>query len=286
MCAQKPHESFRACGQCEPCRKLARGNHPDFIFVEPETQKIKIDQIRRIMHQAHFRPIAHRRRWVLLNESDCMNENAQNSLLRTLEEPPEDTHFILINHSLERLLPTIRSRCQSIRFAPLKTQEVQAVFQMLGVKSEDMAHLIALSHGSPGHGYQCTQEEIFEIRQEILTILSKSPHISQEGQRRWNFLLLAQKLGGHKNLQPIILEIMQSFYRDLALYQLGIEHAEMANQDFLGEYEPLKNVPLENQWESYAIISQMFSDFRFNTHSELTFNQGFLQLNGTTHEQR
>jgi hypothetical protein len=79
---------------------------------------------------------------------------------------------------------------------------------------------------------------------------------------------------------------MQSFYRDLALYQLGIEHAEMANQDFLGEYEPLKNVPLENQWESYAIISQMFSDFRFNTHSELTFNQGFLQLNGTTHEQR
>src|SRR5262249_51292640 len=107
------------CGECEPCNKIERGLHPDYLVVLPDGAFIKIAQVRQVTARAAYRPHEGRVRVVVLDPADAMNLEAANALLKTLEEPPADTHFVLCSAAPERLPVTVRSRCQRGRFARL-----------------------------------------------------------------------------------------------------------------------------------------------------------------------
>ena len=101
-----------ACGVCPTCARIARGVHPDVLLVEPgETGSIKIDSVRDIIDRAAYRPFEGRRRVVIIDEADALVAAAQNALLKTLEEPPPSSVFMLITSRPDMLLPTVRSRC-------------------------------------------------------------------------------------------------------------------------------------------------------------------------------
>lgn len=109
------------CGQCEDCRMLEGSFHPDLFIVEPPEEGsgvIKVEAIRQITARAGLRPLRAARKVFVIDSSERMNEIAQNALLKTLEEPPGDTVFILIAYAMENLLPTIRSRTQLFNFLP------------------------------------------------------------------------------------------------------------------------------------------------------------------------
>ena len=109
-----------ACGECASCRRIARGVHPDVIVVEPgETGAIKIEQLRDVIDRSQYRPFEGRRRVVIINEADAAGADAQSALLKTLEEPPSASLFILISSIPDALLPTVLSRCPRLRFGPL-----------------------------------------------------------------------------------------------------------------------------------------------------------------------
>jgi DNA polymerase-3 subunit delta' len=105
-----------ACGACRPCRQLEQGHSPDLLIVEPQGAKIKIEQIRALGPQTQFGPAEFRWRFILVDEAEKMTEPAANSFLKLLEEPAENTAFILLTFNESALLPTLVSRCQRIKF--------------------------------------------------------------------------------------------------------------------------------------------------------------------------
>ena len=109
-----------ACGECAPCRRISRRVHADVLFIEPgETGSIKIDQIRDAIERSAYRPFEGRRRVVIIDEADAVVSEAQNALLKTLEEPPPASIFVLVTSRPDTLLITVRSRCQRLRFGRL-----------------------------------------------------------------------------------------------------------------------------------------------------------------------
>ena len=162
-----------ACGQCRPCHKIEAGNHPDVLEVRTEAEMarakrwepaggktpskfIVVDQVRDVVeHRLALRRFEGRRRFVILDPADRMNPQAQNALLKTLEEPPPETTLVLVSSSPDALLPTIRSRCLRVPFAPLPEALIAARLTAPGVSKvpltpADARFLAALSGGSLG----------------------------------------------------------------------------------------------------------------------------------------
>jgi DNA polymerase-3 subunit delta' len=107
-----------ACGQCSACVRVARGVHPDVLIVEPgDSGAIKIEQVRDIVDRTAYRPFEGRRRVVIVDDAHTVMSAAQNALLKTLEEPPSSSMFILVTPLPDLLLPTVRSRLIRLSFA-------------------------------------------------------------------------------------------------------------------------------------------------------------------------
>jgi len=105
------------CGRCVACRRIARGVHPDVLVIEPgDSGAIKIDQIREAIDRAGYRPFEGKRRVVIVDPADALAPAAQNALLKTLEEPPAASVFILLTATPDVLLATVRSRCIRLAF--------------------------------------------------------------------------------------------------------------------------------------------------------------------------
>ncbi len=116
-----------ACGSCKACDRIARGVHPDVLIVEPgDSGSIKIEQIRDVNDRVGYRPFEGRRRAVIVDEADALVPQAQNALLKTLEEPPPSSVFILVTARPDALLPTVRSRCIRLWFAESGSREIDA----------------------------------------------------------------------------------------------------------------------------------------------------------------
>ena len=149
--------------------------HPDFMLIEPEDGKsIKIEQIRYLQEKIAEKPIMSDKKVYIINNSDSMTTEAQNCLLKTLEEPPEYAIMILVLSNENKLLTTIKSRCTKIAFQPLTQEEVAQYFSSnhLEVPNETM---LKICNGSIGKAIQM-QEEIVQY-EKIDTIFQ---HIQQE----------------------------------------------------------------------------------------------------------
>jgi DNA polymerase-3 subunit delta' len=107
-----------SCGVCSACTRIARGIHPDVLVLEPgENGSIRIEQVREVIDRAAYRPFEGKRRVVIVDQADRLVPAAQNALLKTLEEPPSSSVFILVTAHADVLLPTVRSRCIRLWFA-------------------------------------------------------------------------------------------------------------------------------------------------------------------------
>ena len=126
-------ETVDACGRCAACKRISRGVHPDVLIVEPgDSGSIKIEQVRDIVDRAAYRPFEGRRRAVIIDQADSLVPAAQNALLKTLEEPPPSSVFMLITARPDMLLPTVVSRCPRLRFRPLDPHDIAAAMVKRG----------------------------------------------------------------------------------------------------------------------------------------------------------
>jgi DNA polymerase-3 subunit delta' len=118
-------DSRDACGTCAACTRIDRGVHPDVLVVDSsDSGSIKVDQIRDVIDRAVFRPFEGRRRVVIIDNADTMIAASQNALLKTLEEPPPSSIFILVTTRPDMLLPTVQSRCPRLRFQSAEREAV------------------------------------------------------------------------------------------------------------------------------------------------------------------
>lgn len=146
-----------ACGRCRACGKVARGSQPDLLTVDVEEGKkeISVDQVRaEIVAHMKYSPYEARRRVVLISAADDLSASAANSLLKSMEEPGANTHFVLVSSEAHRLLPTIRSRCQEVRFAPLTDETVVEILVSRGTPEDDARRAALFAGGSVGRALQ------------------------------------------------------------------------------------------------------------------------------------
>ena len=154
------------CGECESCRLCAAGSHPDWIDVklEPDRREIVVDQIRALIHSVGLTARFGRYKVVIVESAELMNRHAANTLLKTLEEPPGATVFVLVSSNSAQLLPTIRSRCQTIDF-PVPDPGIALEWLRDRVPNPDSA--LAVAHGAPVRAVVMSSEGLIELRSEL-----------------------------------------------------------------------------------------------------------------------
>ena len=125
--------------KCDSCIKFDSGNHPDFEIIEPDGKSIKIDQIRNLQQNIANKPIISKNKIFIINNADTMTEESQNCLLKTLEEPPKYGIIFLIVSNESKMLPTIKSRCVTLKFNKIEKEEIEKKFPDL---SEEQIELL------------------------------------------------------------------------------------------------------------------------------------------------
>ena len=118
------------CHTCDSCIKFESENHPDFLCIEPDGKSIKIEQIRAMQEKVYEKPINGERKVYILNDAEKMTQEAQNCLLKTLEEPPEYIVIILITSNENKVLNTIKSRCMKLYFNNLSNADIEKVLKV------------------------------------------------------------------------------------------------------------------------------------------------------------
>ena len=151
------------CGECEACRLCAAGSHPDWIDVtlEKDRREIVVDQVRDLIHSVGLTARFGRYKAVIVDPAERMNRHAANTLLKTLEEPPGATVFLLVSSSPALLLATIRSRCQMIDFP---AAEPGAALEWLRGRVPDPAAALALARGAPIRAVELFEEGLIDVR--------------------------------------------------------------------------------------------------------------------------
>jgi DNA polymerase III subunit delta' len=144
-------EPLCGCNQCSSCRRVLSRAHPDVHWVAPEGSVIAVDAIRDgVIPEATRSPFEGRYKVFVLEQAELMNEAAQSSLLKTLEEPQPDTVFILLSHDEEEILETIRSRCRIVRLEPTSEKHLVALLEREGAGAETALMAARLSEGDAG----------------------------------------------------------------------------------------------------------------------------------------
>lgn len=223
-----------ACGACKSCDRIARGVHVDVLALEPDDKaSIKIDPVRDVLERCGYRPFEGKRRFVLIRDADTLEPQAQNALLKSLEEPPASTVFILVTSVAGLLLQTVRSRSMRLRFGRLTEDEVTAVltrdFEVDPVEARAAA---ALADGSVARALAQSSEDLAEVRdtaQAFLAQLVGSDDVRQKLEVAK--LLIGAKPERTREEVAVVLRAAQSMLRDLEVLHAGADPRVLANPD-------------------------------------------------------
>lgn len=186
LCETYAGRQLEVCGHCPDCQMVQAGTHPDLFVIAKPADRAEIpvelfigDREHRMQaglcHDISLKPFRGGRRIAIIDDADHLNEEGANCLLKTLEEPPPRSVLILIGTSEQKQLPTIRSRCQVVRFEPLATELVARLLVARGVvDSPDAARSLAeLSGGSVQRGADLADDDLREFRLKLLGLLAQ-----------------------------------------------------------------------------------------------------------------
>jgi DNA polymerase-3 subunit delta' len=193
LCQRVDASELAPCGRCDACIQVLAGTHPDMILVSKPAEKSTIpvaalvgDDNRRmregLCHDISLKAFMGGRKVAIIDDADYLNEEGANCLLKTLEEPPPQSVLILIGTSSDKQLPTIRSRCQTIRFQPLDNEVVARLLETRGLVGDpaEARRLAAISCGSLERALGLAAEELWAFRRQLLAALVKRPLPSVE----------------------------------------------------------------------------------------------------------
>ena len=276
-----------ACGQCIPCRKIARNEHADvrtilresqdpFVKKETRSQFIKIEQTRLMSEQAQFRPYEGRRRVFILDDAEWLRREAANSLLKTLEEPPETSLIILITPKPFALIDTIRSRCLMLSFAPLDASEIERHLLGLEKKPDETRLRARLSGGSIGRAIEIDLAEYREMRDILLELLESLAFSQSSG----SLLSAAEYLGRkiEKDEFERYLEALTVLLGDLLRLKLREGAGSLTNEDVIERLQRIADSVSEEAIIRLADgIADVFRDLPRNINRQLAMEAILIQ---------
>src|SRR6187401_1079303 len=273
-----------ACGKCASCRRIERGVHPDVIVIEPgDMGSIKIEAVRDVVDRAGYRPFEGRRRVVIVDEADAMVPAAQNAMLKTLEEPPSASIFLLVSSLPDALLPTVRSRCPRLRFGPLAPGEVAAALVRDHEYSEVEARAAAVdAEGSVGRALSSKSADLVDARETATRVLQQAARAADPVTRVGTAQGLSPKKGSPMNDRDQLsatLRIMSSVLRDLGLMASQADAAVIANADLRSDLEALsRSYDANRSVRAYAAVDEALAALERNANAKVVANWLVLQL--------
>ncbi len=240
-------QTAEACDKCAACRRADKFNFPkpddrdahkqvifsefpDIGLVVPYNKNILVDAIRDLEKEANFRPYEAKARFFIIDDADKMNDAASNALLKTLEEPQPTTYLFLVTSRPDSLLQTIRSRCQTIRFAPIGAKEIEDKILATEKFSPADAELVArLAAGSIGRALDFDLEKFRAKRETMLNVLrslaGKPDHLA--------LLKTGEEMNDAKNKDDyeFYLETLQTLIHDILTLRHGAAEKNLVNVD-------------------------------------------------------
>jgi DNA polymerase III subunit delta' len=294
LCESPDSDGF-ACGACTSCNWLAQGNHPDFRMVEPEdktedegedvvkaattvnrskkkSRYIVVDQIRALSDLVSLSTHRHGLRVVVLHPAETLNPNAANALLKMLEEPPPATLFVLVTHQLQRLLPTIRSRCHKIAMHMPSRSEAEAWLATQGAKNPEFC--LAQAGGAPLAALEADNDEAVEEVETFVVQLLQGERINPfvaashwakadfstavAALQKWSYDLMSARFSGKVRYYPTRLLSLQEIGKSVDLRLL------LDFQRRLIEARAQASHPLNAELQLEALVVryvQLFQDY-------------------------
>jgi len=230
-----------SCDHCVSCRRIDDENHTDVRIIRPEGAKLKIEQMRFLKRQGSYKALESEYKIYIIAEADKMTIEAANSMLKTIEEPSGDTLFILLTSNYNSILPTIRSRCQLIRFSLVSQKLIQeGLMKQLGIPESNTKILAIRSQGKPGKALKMAHEKSKELDDETSWVL---PILTQRDKGR---LLQAFKRAEEMSKIEDSPDVILSWYRDLLMIKNGCPKHLLIHND--------ENNQLEQIAQSYSVI--------------------------------
>lgn len=231
LLCRKPTDAI-ACGQCSACLLLEAGTHADLRRIGPEDSKlIRIDQIRELNEWAVQTGQHGARKIAIIYPAEQMNVQAANALLKSLEEPVPGTLFILVADQPARLLPTIRSRCQSYTFA-IPTESVALKWLEENAQdTKDLPQALALAGGSPMRVVREIDSEYLDRREVVAGVIDNLLA------RNETALSGASQIQKHDAIE--VLETLRSLTADAIVVQLDADESKLTNRDYRGVIDTL-----------------------------------------------
>lgn len=280
------------CQQCRTCQRIERGSYPDVRIASLATQaaglkpdeaarqkELKINTVREWQRDIALRPYEGRRRVFILEDADYMSEEASNALLKTLEEPPPFATLILIAHR-DNLLPTITSRCQTLRLRPLTRHKISHALEEETGLSADVATLVAAwSGGRIGWALQmAAAPDAIRYRQErldMLLALQRQPRILSF---RWAEERSQEYRNGQQATVFEWLEMWQTWWRDVLLVAAGCPES-VTHTDRLSDLErAAERYSLTEIYRFIAQLSETTQQLRENVNPQLALENALLHL--------
>lgn len=289
-----------ACGVCAHCKRIGETNipsvtdknrddfksvfftnHRDVASVVPYKNFILVDAIRDLEKEANFRPFEGKARFFIIDDADKMNDQAANALLKTLEEPPSTSYIFLITSRPDSLLATIRSRCQTLKFAPIATDDIEQYLVDERAYTHHEAVLAArTARGSIGRAVSIDVAAFKEQRRRMFDVLR---HSLETGERA-ALLKISEELSDAKNKEHFAenLDILASLIHDV--WSLGVSgdkarviHTDLENELMsLAQHSPVNRLP---DW--LKVIETMRENFVVNINRKVAADAMFMTMAGT-----
>lgn len=219
-----------ACGTCPACQKMASSNHPDYEITMPDGASIKNKQIEEFQEFILLKPYTGNRKIAVIKHAHTMTLSAQNRILKILEEPPHYAVIIFITDSLSGILPTIRSRCQSVSFQRLSKDQISGYLMKNHDVTEESANMFAtFADGSIARADSSLADEAFvELRSGVIQFIENL--IMKRTAKAFDW---SSEMEGQKDKLELVFDLMKLWFRDIMLIKNGASDSLLFNADQL-----------------------------------------------------
>lgn len=257
----------KPCKECVSCRQMESGNQPDVIWVTREKASLGVDEIReQLCNTMDIKPFSSPYKIYLVPEAEKMTEAAQNALLKTIEEPPEYGIVILMTSNISALLPTIQSRCLTMKFRPLSTAVVESyVKEHCQVPDYQARASAAFAQGNLGKAMRYAKSEDFiERKDHIISLLR---HVEQMDLSE--MLAVIKDLGTRKDEVRDYIDLMVLWYRDVLLFKATKDINQLLFQD---EASYISREASHRSYEKIEEILQAFEKAKVRLRANVNFD--------------
>lgn len=266
-----------ACEKCPSCIQFESSNNPDVFYVKAaKTKSIGVDDIReQIVEKVKIKPYSYERKIFIVDEADTMTVQAQNALLKTLEEPPKYVLIILIAENMENFLPTVLSRCVMMKFSPVSVNLIKKyLISNYSMNEDDAAFYSEYSTGSIGEAIRLSSDENFyQMRNDIISCLDRL-----DGLDFASAMLMAKEMEKYKTYTELF-DIMYMFYRDVFCMRLFKDGRYVIQKDKTGLIEKkAKSLNEQTIAKRLDFIMDIKKKIRQNTAFQLSMEVLFMNL--------